>query len=153
MRRRVGFAETALLFWLLSVQAGCGWAGLAAGQTCQPPILKRRPRHSKSSSTLRWPSIAATLPPPSPALEEQVVRSPASAVAQHWLGTVYFLEGRFSEARDCFSRALKLDPDYVDALIGLGQVETQEGDAESARTLRNCDRDRPAPHSGTLLPR
>jgi Tfp pilus assembly protein PilF len=54
-------------------------------------------------------------------------------VAQQRLGAVYLLEGRLDLAKDCFSRALKLDPDYVDAVIGLGQVETQEGDAESAR--------------------
>jgi tetratricopeptide (TPR) repeat protein len=67
------------------------------------------------------------------ALSAQVARTPASAVAQQRLGTVYLLERRLADAKACFSRALKLDPDYVDALIGLGRVETEEGDAEAAR--------------------
>jgi tetratricopeptide (TPR) repeat protein len=57
---------------------------------------------------------------------------PSSAEAQQRLGTVFLLENRLPEAESCFRAALQRDPDYVEALIGLGQVEAQRGDAAAA---------------------
>ena len=42
------------------------------------------------------------------------------------------LEGRLPEAETCFRAALQRDPDYVEALIGLGQVEAIRGDVAPA---------------------
>ncbi len=132
MRRRVGYAEWVLLLWLLAAQAGCSWAGLRRWSDRAAPT----PEESAQAQQIIEHAQAAVdhgdVATAEAVLLEQVARTPASAVAQQRLGTVYLLEDRLGEAKDCFSRALKLDPDYVDALIGLGQVETQEGDAESA---------------------
>ena len=42
------------------------------------------------------------------------------------------VEGRLAEAEAYFQAALERDPDYVEALIGLGQVEAQRGDVLAA---------------------
>lgn len=61
-----------------------------------------------------------------------VERAPRSAEGYQRLGRVLQLENRLDEAEAAYRQALKLDPDYVGALIGLGQVEGQLGRAESA---------------------
>jgi tetratricopeptide (TPR) repeat protein len=133
MRRRGVFAESVLLLWLLAAQAGCSWVGVRRWSDRAMPTPEEAAQAQQiiehAQAAVDHGDVAAA----ELALEEQVARTPASAVAQHRLGTVYLLEGRLGDAKNCFSRALKLDPDYVDALIGLGQVETSEGDAESAR--------------------
>jgi len=42
------------------------------------------------------------------------------------------LEGRLAEAEGCFHAALARDHEYVEAMLGLGQVEAQRGDAAAA---------------------
>ena len=59
-------------------------------------------------------------------LLQLVAEAPSSAEAQQRLGTVLQLQGRLSEAEACFRTAIDHDPEYVDALIGLGQVEAQQ---------------------------
>ena len=154
MRRRVAFRRTAvLLLAAFGVRPGAGGRGCAAGHS-QRRHLKRRPRHSRSSSTLRRRSIgrcrAARV-----ALQEQVARTPGLSSGAS-IGSELSTSSRdVFLRRETASAALSSStPIMWTRLIGLGQVETQEGDAESAaQTLRNCDRDRPAPHPGTLLPR
>jgi tetratricopeptide (TPR) repeat protein len=59
-------------------------------------------------------------------------QAPGSAEALQRLGGVLMLEGRFDDAEACFRSALKHDPNYVQALIGLGEAEAERGDRESA---------------------
>jgi len=133
MRRRGLFAEWGLLLWLLSAQAGCTWLGVRLRPDRPTPTLEEAAQAQQVIEQAQTAIDHGDMPSALAALQAQVARTPVSAVAQQRLGTVYLLEGRLGDAKACFSRALKLDPDYVDALIGLGRVETQEGDAEAAR--------------------
>ncbi len=67
-----------------------------------------------------WPKAQA-------ALLHLVALVPRSAEAHHRLGRVFQAQEQFGLAEDEFRKALTLDHDYVDALIGLGQVEAQTG--------------------------
>jgi tetratricopeptide (TPR) repeat protein len=132
MRRGV-FAEWAVLLWLLAAQAGCSWVGLRQWSNRPTPTPEEAAQAQQIIEHAQAAIDHGDVASAELALENQVARTPASAVAQQRLGAVYLLEGRLGDAKNCFSRALKLDPDYVDAVIGLGQVETQEGDPVSAR--------------------
>ena len=132
MRRGV-FAEWAVLLSLLAAQAGCNWVGLRRWSERPTPTPEEAAQAQQVIEHAQAAIDHGDVAEAEAALEQQVVRTPASAVAQQRLGAVYLLDGRLAEAKECFSRALKIDPDYVDAVIGLGQVETLEGDAESAR--------------------
>ena len=62
------------------------------------------------------------------------------------------LEDRLPEAEACFRAALQRDPDYVEALIGLGQVEAPARRRRvGPQALRDGHRDRPPPAEGPLL--
>lgn len=65
-------------------------------------------------------------------LQALVLQTPRSAEAHQRLGRVLQLEGRLSEAEVAYRRALVLDPDYVAALTGLGEIEAETGRAVSA---------------------
>src|SRR5260370_32584677 len=66
------------------------------------------------------------------ALEQLVAEAPQLAEAQQRLGLVLSVEGRLGEAETAYRRALALDPEYVAALIGLGEIELQLGHFEPA---------------------
>jgi tetratricopeptide (TPR) repeat protein len=127
------FAKWALLLWLLSAQAGCSFARLRPWADRLSPTPEEAAAVQQIIEHAQAAIDQGDVASAERALHDQVVRTPASAVAQQRLGAVYLLEGRLGDAKACFSRALKLDPDYVDALIGLGQVDAQDGDPESAR--------------------
>ncbi len=90
-------------------------------------------------------------------LLQLATQAPGSAEALQRLGGVLMLEGRFDDAAACFHSALKCDPDYVQALIGLGEAEAQRGDGASAlkrfETAIEIDPYRPHAHfcKGRLL--
>ena len=65
-------------------------------------------------------------------LERLVAGSPRSAEAHHRLGRVMQLQGEWAEAGASYRRALELDPEYVAALIGQGEVEAQLGRHDTA---------------------
>ena len=65
-------------------------------------------------------------------LERLVAGSPRSAEAHHRLGRVLQLQGEWAEAGASYRRALELDPEYVAAMIGQGEVEAQLGRHETA---------------------
>ncbi len=56
-------------------------------------------------------------------LERLASIAPKSAEAQQRLGLVWQLEGKIDQAESSFQHALRLDPEYVGALVGLGEVE------------------------------
>ena len=114
--------QVAALLWLFAAQAGCSWVGLRPWRdrpTPTPEEAWQRNRSSSMATAIDRGDVATA----EGVLANEVARMPASAVAQQRLGAVYFLEGRFTDAKACFNRALKLDPEYVDAVVGLGQVE------------------------------
>lgn len=61
-----------------------------------------------------------------------VDEEPDSPEALQRLGTVMMLEGRLAEAEGYFHAALARDHEYVDAMLGLGQIEARRGDAVTA---------------------
>lgn len=60
-------------------------------------------------------------------LERLVAETPRSPEAHHRLGRVFLAQNHPAAAAACFRQALSLDRDYVDAIIGLGQVALDSG--------------------------
>ena len=65
-------------------------------------------------------------------LEQLAAEAPQLAEAHQRLGLVLQIEGRLAEAEAAYRKALGLDPEYVAALIGLGEIEAQFGRPDSA---------------------
>ena len=61
--------------------------------------------------------------------------SPERAAPRAWNGTGAALErlGRHAEAVDCWQRAIALDPQQFDAMLNLGVVALEQGDAALGR--------------------
>ena len=53
-------------------------------------------------------------------------------LAHYNKGSEYFEKGDFKSARIEFKNAIQVDPDYVDALMQLGETSLKLGDAQSA---------------------
>ena len=129
----------------------------ATDLTAKMQALRPPPGTSRSANTPKRPSIAAITSRPGSNFLQLTTQVPTSAEAQQRLGMVLQLEHRFPEAEACFRAALHRDPDYVDALIGLGQVEALRGDVTAAlkhfETAIEIDPHRPKAHSclGRLL--
>ena len=68
-------------------------------------------------------------------LEQIVAETPRSAETHNRLGRVLLAQGRTVEAEAAFQRALEIDRDYVDALIGLGQAALATGRLEQSLKL------------------
>ena len=64
-------------------------------------------------------------------LRKLVALEPKSAEAHHRLGRVLQAEGRIDEAAAEYSKALVLDREYVNAMIGLGTIEMIRGRAQA----------------------
>src|SRR5262245_22975634 len=65
-------------------------------------------------------------------LLQLVAEVPQLAEAHQRLGLVLQIQGRLAEAENAYRKALTLDPEYVAALIGLGEIEAQLGRPEPA---------------------
>ncbi|MCS7013408.1 MAG: tetratricopeptide repeat protein [Chloroherpetonaceae bacterium] len=66
------------------------------------------------------------------ALEQRCIAEPQNAVAHFALAEVLALRGRFAEAAKAYHAALTCNPNYIEALVGLGLVELQRGEIVSA---------------------
>lgn len=132
MRRRASTAGCGVLLCLLSAQAGCsgvgtrrdgGHAALGPEQAARARQISERAQDAIDHGNLEQARLD---------LLQLVSETPRSSEAQQRLGTVFQLERRLPEAEACFRAALERDPEYVEALIGLGQVEAERGDVASA---------------------
>ena len=133
MRHRAVIAGWRLsLLLLLAAQAGCSWLSLRPGNAQTPPTAEQVARTQQISEHAQAAIDRGDYPQAQVDLLQLVAEAPSSAEAQQRLGTVLQLEGRLSEAENCFRTAIDHDPEYVDALIGLGQVEAQKNDVASA---------------------
>lgn len=63
---------------------------------------------------------------------ETVRRNPQAYVAHGNLGYLHLLAGRWEESKQASERAIKLRPDYADALSNFGTAQRQLGDTEGA---------------------
>jgi tetratricopeptide (TPR) repeat protein len=68
-------------------------------------------------------------------LEKLVVLDPGVSKLQADLGAAYAGLNDFSEARESFDKALRIDPKNVSALVGLGHVELKTGHQDEAIRL------------------
>ena len=68
-------------------------------------------------------------------LERLVVEAPRSAEGHNRLGRVFLAQNRTTEADSAFRDALKIDHEYVEALIGLGQSALASGRLEESLKL------------------
>jgi tetratricopeptide (TPR) repeat protein len=131
MQRRAPTAGCGFVVWLLMAHAGCSPFGLRRdnGSTPTPQEAARAQAISERAQQAmdRRDYEQARVD-----LLDLVAQMPQSPEARQRLGTLLQLEGRLPEAEACFQAALKYDPDYVDALIGLGQVEALRGDSLAA---------------------
>ena len=128
MGRRAPNARWGLLFWLLSAQAGCSWIGLRNGVDHGPPNPEQTARNQEFSEHAQEAIDRGDYEQARLELLRLAKEAPTSAEAQQRLGAVLQHEDRLDEAEACFRAALLRDPDYVEALIGLGQVEAQRGE-------------------------
>jgi len=67
--------------------------------------------------------------------EDAVERYPQNALANYNLAGQYIAMNRFPAAREHLEMALKIDPNSVGALLGLGQVDLVEGSTTSSIRL------------------
>jgi tetratricopeptide (TPR) repeat protein len=128
MGRRATNVRCGLLFWLLLAQAGCSWIGLRNGIDHGTPNPEQTARNQEYSEHAQEAIDRGDYEQARLELLRLAKEAPASAEAQQRLGTVLQHEGRLEEAETCFRAALLRDPDYVEALIGLGQVEALQGE-------------------------
>lgn len=61
-----------------------------------------------------------------------IAEDPGSAEAYHRLGLVCEAEQSWAAAEQAYRKSLELEPDYVDAMIGLGRLRTRMGQPELA---------------------
>jgi tetratricopeptide (TPR) repeat protein len=122
-----------------AVIAGC-LAALLAGCAGERPYRRDGPGPTPAQVAQRqqW-SLAAQAaidrrdwPRALAELHRLQAEMPRSAEVQHRLGLVCLGQGRLDAAGVAFQRALALDPEYVDALVGLGEVEGRLGHLEAA---------------------
>jgi tetratricopeptide (TPR) repeat protein len=132
MRRRASTAGFGLLLWMLMAQAGCSWIALRRDNDSGPPTPQRAARAQEISEHAQQAIDHGDYEQAKVDLLALVCQMPGSPEAQQRLGTILQLEGRLAEAEAYFHAALERDPDYVEALIGLGQVEAQRGDTLAA---------------------
>src|SRR5262249_54398734 len=150
MRRRAVFARSWLLLCLLPAQAGCSGIGLRRNLDHGAPTFEQAARIQQLSEHAQEAIDRRDFEHARLALLQLVAQSPESAEFQQKLAKVLQLEGRLAEAEACYRIALQRDPDYPEALIGLGQVEAQRADTASAlkrfETAIEIDPHRPEAH-------
>jgi tetratricopeptide (TPR) repeat protein len=132
MRRRACNAGWGVLFYLLSAQAGCSGIGLRNGPDRRAPDAVQAAQNQQFSEHAQEFIDRGDYEQARRELVQLATMAPSSAETQQRLGMVLQLENRLPEAETCFRAALQRDPDYVEALIGLGQVEAVRGDFASA---------------------
>jgi tetratricopeptide (TPR) repeat protein len=137
MGRRARNARCGLLFWLLAAQAGCSWIGLRHGFDHGAPNPEQAARNQEFSEHAQAAIDRGDYEQARLELLQLANQAPASAEAHQRLAMVLQLEGRLPEAEACYRAALQRDPDYVEALIGLGQVEALQG--ERAPALKHIE--------------
>jgi tetratricopeptide (TPR) repeat protein len=157
MRRQAVIAGWGLLAGLFSAQAGCSWIGLRRDVDHVKPTREQTAQVQQISADAQAAIDRHDYERARVELLQLASQAPESPEAIQRLGAVLMLEGRFEEAEACFRSALKCDPDYVLALIGLGEAEAQRGDRTAAlkrfETAIEIDPYRPHAHfsKGRLL--
>jgi tetratricopeptide (TPR) repeat protein len=132
MRRQAVIARCGLLSWLIAAQAGCSWIALRHDANRAKPTREEAAQIQQISEDAQGAIDHGDYERARVELLQLATQAPESAEALQRLGGVLLLEGRPDDAAACFRSALKCDPDYVLALIGLGEAEAQRGDYPGA---------------------
>ena len=133
MRRRAVMAAWVLSTGLaLAQSAGCGWPGLRRRDEPRPRNPQQVERIQQISERAQAAIDRGDYENARADLSQLVSAEPDSPEALQRLGTVLMLEGRTAEAEGYFHAALARDREYVDAMLGLGQIEAGRGDAATA---------------------
>src|SRR5262249_58348021 len=133
MRRRAVMAAWVLSAGLaLAATAGCSGLGLRGRDDHRPPPPEKAERIQQISERAQAAIDRGDYEQARGELVRLVDEEPESPEALQRLGTVLMLEGRPAEAESCFHAALARDRDYVEAMLGLGEIEVQRGDAATA---------------------
>lgn len=125
MRRRV--VGVHLLAALLA-SPGCSAFRLGQGPATPEQVERRRQLSAQAQSAIDARDMASA----ESLLDQLITEAPKLAEAHHRLARVYALEDRIGEAEQAEDRALKIDPDYVDALIGQGEIRLRGGQYREA---------------------
>jgi tetratricopeptide (TPR) repeat protein len=113
----------------LALDAGCAGFRKARRDDASPAVLARRQELSESAQAA---IDRHDLGQARGLLDQLVSESPRSAEAHQRRARVLQLEGALDAAAAEYREALKIDRDYVDALLGLGQILHQLGHEEVA---------------------
>lgn len=132
MRRRASIVPWCLSLILLSIGGGCGSLSARKGSLQEIPTREQATQAQQISERAQEAFDRGDFEQARTELLQLVALSPRAAEAHQRLGKVLELEGRISEADACFRRALEIDADYTDALIGLGSIEAARGNLPSA---------------------
>lgn len=62
--------------------------------------------------------------------DEMIYATPYMPLAN--TGLAYFYKGDYAKAESYYKQALKIEPDYINALVLLGQLQTETGDTKAA---------------------
>jgi tetratricopeptide (TPR) repeat protein len=123
-----------------AVIAGCG-AALLALAGCALVRPQRDPAASSPAQAARCRELSEAAQTAidqrdylraQGALEQLVAEAPHLAETHQRLAQVLQWQGRWPEAEVAYCRALALDPEFVAALIGLGEIEAQCGQTDAA---------------------
>jgi tetratricopeptide (TPR) repeat protein len=132
MRRRASIVPWCLSLILLSLSGGCSWLSARKASLPELPTREQATQAQQISERAQEAFDRGDFEQARIELLQLMALSPRAAEAHQRLGKVLELEGRLSEAEACFRRALELDADYTDALIGIGKTEAARGDMRSA---------------------
>jgi len=132
MRRQAVIAGWGLWAGLLVAQAGCSAIGLRHDVDRAKPNREQAAQIQQISADAQAAIDHGDFERARVELLQLATQAPESPEAIQRLGAVLMLERRFDEAEACFRSALKCEPDYVLALIGLGEAEAQRGDLANA---------------------
>lgn len=127
MRRQAVIAGCLAATWTTLV-AGCLRHDLRAERPTPEELVRQRSLSRAAQDAIDrrdWPVAAATL-------EQLAIEAPESPETRNRLGRVYYALGDVRRAEASFRRALEIDPEYADSLIGLAQVERSLGRLDEA---------------------
>lgn len=146
MRQRAVIAAGCLALGCLP---GCaGWRAARRERAAEAPAVEARRQEMSQDATAAMD--LGDYDRARPVLESLAAEAPKSPEHHFRLGRVKQLQGDFTSAELSFLRALAIDPRYVGALVGLGQVSARlgrHGDAlERYDTAIEVDPNQPEAH-------
>ena len=102
---------------------GCVGARLRREQAAETPAMASSRQELSQAATAAMDR--GDYPLARSDLEQLVGQTPRSAELHYRLGKVMQLQGDLAASAESFSKALAIEPEYVGALVGLGQVDAR----------------------------